>query len=194
MNLVLATKNPGKIKELLELADDATVELEMAPDGFDAEETGASFQENAIIKARVAALMTGKFALADDSGLSVDALSGGPGINSARYCEGTDADRRHKLLTELKEVPQEKRQASFVCAMALCNAEGQVIHTTSGIWRGKIGVVERGENGFGYDPIFYLLDRDLTAAELSQKEKNDLSHRGKAWRAMLSKLKQWPAP
>lgn len=196
MKLVLATKNPGKIRELLELAGDAegAIELEMAPESFDAEETGSSFLENAIIKARVAAVMTGMPAIADDSGLSVDALSGRPGINSARYCEGSDADRRHKLLDEMKDVPEDNRQASFVCAMALCNPEGRVIETTNGTWRGRIGVVERGSNGFGYDPIFYLLDRDLTAAELSQDEKNALSHRGKAWRDMLRRISQPSAP
>ncbi|HEY9733994.1 MAG TPA: RdgB/HAM1 family non-canonical purine NTP pyrophosphatase [Drouetiella sp.] len=186
MNLVLATKNPGKLRELKELAHGFDwLELELAPEQFDPEETGSTFIENAVIKARAAAEMTGKLSIADDSGIAVDALDGAPGIRSARYCPGSDVDRRRKLLADLQSVPDDNRGGAFVCAMALCDGEGKVLHTTLREWRGVIARDERGENGFGYDPIFYLPDLDQTSAEISAEQKNARSHRGQAWRAML---------
>lgn len=189
MKIVLATKNPGKLKELLELAGGAPwLDLVLAPAEFDPEETGSTFLENATIKASAAARLTGLTAVADDSGLVVEALNGRPGIHSARYCEGDDKARRKKLLAELKDVPAGQRQAAFICNMAVANPDGRVVQTAEGVWPGEIGFVERGENGFGYDPIFCLPGRDMTAAELPPSEKNVLSHRGQAWRAVLSYL------
>ncbi|CAN5696053.1 XTP/dITP diphosphatase [soil metagenome] len=189
MNLVLATKNPGKLRELKELASQFDwLQLELAPDQFDPEETGSTFIENAIIKATAAAEMTGKLSIADDSGITVVALNGAPGIRSARYCEGTDIDRRRKLLKELEAVPDGKRDGAFVCAMALCDGDGKVLHTTQAEWTGVIGRDERGENGFGYDPIFLLPDLGLTSAQISPEQKNSRSHRGQAWRSMLTFL------
>ena len=189
MNIILATRNQGKFKEFVELAD-ATNGLffEPMPDEANPIEIGSSFLENAIIKARVAAVVGKLPAVADDSGLEVDALGGAPGIHSARYAEGTDADRRRKLLSELESVPEENRLATFVCAMAVCSPDGTLLHTTEGRWRGRLGFEERGEGGFGYDPIFCLLDRDQTVAQLSSEEKHALSHRGQAWRLMLEFL------
>jgi len=189
MKVALATRNPGKLKELRELAGDSPwLELILAPDSFCPEETGSTFEENALIKARAAAQLTGLPALADDSGLVVEALGGRPGIHSSRYCAGTDADRRAKLLDELKDVPEGRRSAQFVCNMVVCEPSGGILYATDGIWRGRIGFLERGENGFGYDPVFYLVDQDQTAAELGSAEKNRLSHRGQAWRKVFSYL------
>ncbi|HEY9870622.1 MAG TPA: RdgB/HAM1 family non-canonical purine NTP pyrophosphatase [Candidatus Obscuribacterales bacterium] len=189
MRIVLATRNPGKLAELTEMGGQVPwLELVLAPEGFAPDETGKTFFENASIKARAAAKLTGLPALADDSGLVVEALDGKPGIQSARWCEGSDADRRAKLLSALEGVAEERRLAAFMCVMVLCDRSGNVLHSVIRAWPGRIGLTERGANGFGYDPIFYLLDRDITAAELSRQEKNRLSHRGQAWRAMLSFL------
>lgn len=191
MKVVLATTNPGKLKELTELAsEEAWLELTMAPDGFQPKETGNTFVENAKIKAREAARATGLPAVADDSGLVVEALNGRPGIHSARYCEGTDEDRRKKLLEELSKIPDEKRQAAFVCAMVVCDPDGTVAFSSIRYWEGRISQVEKGANGFGYDPIFCPVNRSGTAAELSPEEKNKLSHRGQAWKQVLAYLKQ----
>jgi XTP/dITP diphosphohydrolase len=192
MKLVLATKNPGKLRELKELAQDASfVDLQLAPDSFDPEETGNTFLENAIIKAKAAAQMTGLHAVSDDSGLEVYALDGRPGIHSARYCEGSDADRRHKVMKEVAALEDnENRACAFVCAMALCSPDGEVLHTTIGRWHGEIYPVEKGANGFGYDPIFYVVEKGKTSAELPAHEKNQLSHRAKAWRLMLEHIRK----
>jgi XTP/dITP diphosphohydrolase len=189
MKLVLATKNNGKLKELSEIAGPIDwLQLELAPDQFDPEETGLTFVDNAILKAREAARMTGQLAVADDSGIEVDALDGAPGIYSARYCQGSDADRRSKLLEALKGVSDENRQANFVCCMAVCSPDGQVRHTACAKWYGQITRAEQGENGFGYDPIFFLPDLNLTAAQITAEQKNSISHRGQAWRAILDFL------
>jgi len=190
MKVVLATKNPGKLRELKELSSGAKeLDFILAPADFDPEETGKTFIENAIIKAKAAAIATGLHALADDSGLEVSCLEGRPGIHSARYCEGSDADRRHKLLAEIKQNGCTDRDAAFVCAMAFCAPDGAVLHTTEARWRGTICDQERGTNGFGYDPIFYLAEKNKTAAELSSDEKNKLSHRAQAWTKMFANLK-----
>jgi XTP/dITP diphosphohydrolase len=166
------------------------VELVLAPDSLDVVEDGATFEENAIKKAREAAELTGLIAIADDSGLEVDALGGRPGINSARYCDGTDADRRVKLLMELESVPADQRGAAFVCAMAVCVPTGEVLFTTTAKWHGQITFEERGNNGFGYDPLFLLPDRQKTSAEISPAEKNAISHRGQAFSRTLEFLKR----
>jgi XTP/dITP diphosphohydrolase len=193
MKIVLATRNPGKLKELQELAEDSGMndiaELVLAPDHFDAIEDGSTFVENAAIKATKAAKLTSCFALADDSGLEVDYLSGRPGIHSARYAPGDDQNRRRKLLDELKPATKEQRSAAFVCAMVLCDPTGNVMHTVLAKWRGVIAFEERGANGFGFDQIFYLPELNKTAAELASARKNSLSHRGQAFREMLNYIK-----
>ena len=189
MKIVLATRNPGKLKELIELAGDAPwLELVLAPEGFDPEESGSTFIENARIKAMAAAALTGLPAIADDSGLVVEALDGRPGVHSARYCQGSDRERRAKLLSEMKEIAEDCRQAAFVCNMVVCSPTGEIMFTAEGRWPGRIGLAERGQNGFGYDPVFFLEGRDQTAAELDSSEKNKVSHRGQAWRKVLSFL------
>lgn len=185
MKIVLATHNPGKIREFSQMAAPHDIELLPMPDHLDPEETGSTFMENALIKARASAKETNLPAAADDSGLEVYALDGRPGIRSARYCEGTDKDRREKILEEMKDVPLDQRQAAFVCAMALCLPDGTILFSTEDRWRGSIDLQSRGENGFGYDPIFKLDDRDETSAMITNEEKNTLSHRGQAWRKML---------
>jgi XTP/dITP diphosphohydrolase len=193
MQIILASTNLGKIRELKELSGSMPgLELLSAPDGFNPEETGQTFIENAIIKAHSAALLTGKPAIADDSGLTVDALNGKPGIHSARYCEGSDADRRAKLLKEMISVPQVERGAAFVCAMALVDERGNVLHKVLESWTGSIALAEAGRNGFGYDPIFIPERLNLTAAQLPQQQKNKISHRAKAWSKMLEYLRCMP--
>ncbi len=191
MKLVIGTKNPGKLREFQDLAAaENWLQLEMVGNNFEAVETGKTFFENAKIKAIKAAQMTGKQSLADDSGLVIEALNGKPGIMSARYCEGSDADRRAKILKEMEKVPEEQRHAAFFCAMVIANPEGQVVFNTIRCWEGVIGFEERGDNGFGYDPIFYLPKRKVSAAELSSEEKNKLSHRAKAWIEVVKYLEQ----
>jgi XTP/dITP diphosphohydrolase len=185
MKVVLATHNPGKIREFSQMSEPYGIELLPMPDDLDPEETGATFLENALIKARAAAKVTNLPAVADDSGLEIEALDGRPGIRSARYCEGTDNDRREKILEEMVSVPRGQRQAAFVCAMALCLPDGSILKTTEERWHGSIGFESRGENGFGYDPIFELDGRNETSAMITNEEKNTLSHRGQAWRKMV---------
>lgn len=199
IELVLATKNPGKLKELLALSallqteqsehSKLELDLHLAPDEFDPEETGDTFIANAVIKAQAAAQMTGKLSLADDSGLTVEAMDGRPGIYSARYCAGTDADRRTKLLGELKDVPVGKRQAAFVCAMALVSGSGETLFTCHVDWQGVIDTVEKGSNGFGFDPLFVPDGYDITTAEMDSAIKNSISHRGQAFQQVLNYLR-----
>lgn len=192
MKLVIGTKNPGKLREFKDLAaGEDWINLEMVGEDFVAEENGKTFFENAKIKAVKAAQVTGNQALADDSGLVIEALNGKPGINSARYCDGTDADRRAKILKEMEKIPEEQRHAAFFCAMVIANPDGQVVFNTIRCWEGVIGFEERGDNGFGYDPIFYLPKRKISAAELAAEEKNRISHRGKAWIEVLKYLTQF---
>jgi XTP/dITP diphosphohydrolase len=189
MDLVLATQNPGKLRELQSLAKSMPeLNLILALEGFDPEETGSTFLENAIIKASEAARQTGFLSVADDSGICVDALDGRPGIHSARYAPGSDADRRRKLLAEMESVPEGKRQAAFVCAMALVDKSGRVVFTCQARWSGHLGLAEKGSHGFGYDPIFYPDDMHLTSAEIEPHIKNTVSHRSQAWRQVLNFL------
>lgn len=191
MKVVLGTTNPGKLKEFASLAGSENwLELELAPPDFSVQETGTTFFENAKIKASKAAQMTGLPALADDSGLVIEALKGKPGILSARYCEGSDADRRAKVLKEMEKVPEKERQAAFFCAMVLANPDGSVAFSTIRCWEGQIALEERGENGFGYDSIFILPKKQLSAAELDLEEKNRISHRGQAFAQVLRFLKE----
>ena len=190
--IVFATGNAGKMKEIREILADLPVEIySMKEAGIEADivEDGKTFEENALIKARTIRDLTGCPVLADDSGLEVDALNGEPGVYSARYM-GEDTSYRIKnqsLVERLEGVPVEKRTARFVCVIAAAFPDGTVC-TTKGTIEGKIGYEERGENGFGYDPIFYLPDMSRTTAELSPEEKNAVSHRGKALAAMKEQI------
>jgi len=186
MRLVLGTKNPGKLRELFQLAaDQENIQLELAPEEFNPEETGETFSENALIKAKSAAVLTNAYSLGEDSGIAVDALDGRPGIYSARYCEGSDDDRRHKLLADLKLIPEGSRGAAYFCAMALVAPDGRLLHQTTGEWCGQIAFADSGNNGFGYDPVFFLPELGKTVAELDSETKNQLSHRAQAWHKML---------
>lgn len=190
MKVVLATTNEGKLRELKELASgEPWLELIIAPADFSVKETGQTFVENAKIKAREAARLTGVMSIADDSGLIVEALNGKPGVLSARYCEGTDADRRNKVLSELQAIPDGKRQAAFVCAMVVADPDGSIAFSSIRYWEGSIANQERGTNGFGYDAIFQPVNKSGTAAELAAADKNRISHRGQAWNQVLAFLK-----
>jgi len=188
--IVLATGNPGKLKEMREIFSVVDVDI-VAQSVFDtpeAIEDGMSFVENAIIKARNAAVHTGLPALSDDSGIEVDALNGEPGIHSARYA-GDDESNIQRLLRELDGVAEEKRTARFQCVMVyLRHANDPVPVIAHRAWEGRILSSAQGQGGFGYDPVFYVPERDCSAAELTAEDKNALSHRGKALRQMLELL------
>jgi XTP/dITP diphosphohydrolase len=191
--LVLATRNPGKIKELEALLSGlgfAVLGLGAFPDIGEVEETGATFAENALLKARAVAQATGLVALADDSGLQVDALSGAPGVYSARYSgqDATDEKNNLKLLDALKDVPEDRRGCRFVSVVAACAPNGAEL-LTEGRWEGRVLAAQRGAGGFGYDPLFLDLELGKSAAELAPAEKNARSHRGRALRALLT---DWP--
>ena len=188
--LVIATGNAGKLKEIRYIFSGLDVDIVPQSD-FDvpeADETGLSFIENAIIKARNAAAHTGLPALADDSGIEVDALKGEPGIHSARYA-GDDESNIDKLLRELADVPEEQRTARFQCVMAhVRHATDPVPLIAQGAWEGRILTGRHGEGGFGYDPVFHVPEHGCSAAELSPEQKNAISHRGKALQLMLRQL------
>ncbi|WP_097458871.1 RdgB/HAM1 family non-canonical purine NTP pyrophosphatase [Mangrovitalea sediminis] len=192
--LVLASNNTGKIRELTDLL--SPLGFSLAAQGTlgvePAEETAVTFVENALIKARHASRITGLPALADDSGLAVDALDGAPGVFSARYAGETasDADNNAKLLEALKAVPEEQRTASFHCVLVyLRHAEDPTPIICHGTWHGRILSALRGEQGFGYDPLFWVAERQCAAAELSRAEKSQLSHRGQALRQLVEALR-----
>ena len=182
--LVLASNNQKKLKELTACL--APLGISLIPQSEfqvqDADETGLSFIENAILKARHAALATGMAALADDSGLEVDALQGAPGIYSARYANGQgDAANNEKLLSALTDVPMEKRTARFQCVIAIVrHAADPMPLIFSGTWEGHIRLVLSGGTGFGYDPLFQPVGLEVTSAEMTPEDKNAISHRGQA--------------
>ncbi|MCD8153843.1 MAG: XTP/dITP diphosphatase [Clostridiales bacterium] len=186
MRIIFATSNEDKlveIREILKDTDAEVVSLREAGITADIVEDGTTFRENAVIKARAVCEMTGEIALADDSGLEVDYLGKEPGIYSARYM-GRDTSyhvKNGRILELLDGVPEEKRTARFVCAVAAAFPGGRV-ETVQETMEGIIGWEEQGENGFGYDPIFYLPEYGCTSAQLSMEEKNKISHRGKALR------------
>ena len=191
--IVLASGNPGKARELQALLADHHAEVlpQSAFNVPEAEETGLSFVENAILKARNAAAHSGLPAIADDSGLEVDALNGAPGIYSARYAGPgcSDADNNAKLLAALRDIPEAERTARFQCLLVyMRHAEDPTPLIVQGTWEGRILTAPRGEGGFGYDPLFYVQEKDCSSAELAAEEKNRLSHRGKALQALLSAL------
>ncbi|MBR6098596.1 RdgB/HAM1 family non-canonical purine NTP pyrophosphatase [bacterium] len=190
MRIVFATSNPHKLKELKEIADSfgaEDIEFVLPPEGFDPDETGTTFEENSLIKAKEAHRLTGLPALADDSGLCVECLNGEPGIYSARYADTPQA-RIDKLLKAVE--PFENRNAKFVCAMTLIGQDGDVIFADRGECHGTIAKTQAGNGGFGYDPVFLVKGKNgLTMAELSEEEKNEVSHRGNALRKVLEFLK-----
>lgn len=195
MEFVIATQNKGKLAEMRRMLEPLGHTVLSAKEaGFtqDVEETGATFAENAALKAAAVAQAVGKPVIADDSGLMVDALDGAPGVYSARYAgEGaTDQQRWEKLLLELKDVPQDKRSAKFCCAIVLV-LPGQQPITFSGECPGYIGPAPLGEDGFGYDPVFYL-NETTSFATLSGEEKDQISHRGRAMAQLEDYLKNFP--
>ncbi|MDV7211723.1 RdgB/HAM1 family non-canonical purine NTP pyrophosphatase [Azotobacter beijerinckii] len=189
--LVLASHNAGKLKELQALLGDAVAVRSVGEfSDVEPEETGLSFVENALIKARHAARVSGLPALADDSGLAVDALGGAPGIYSARYAGGGgDAANNAKLLEALRDVPDAERGAQFVCALALVrHAEDPLPILCEGLWQGRILHEARGTQGFGYDPLFWVPEQGCASAELAPAEKNRLSHRARAMALLRQRL------
>lgn len=186
MKLVAATGNPHKLREIREILTGFEI-VSAREAGFcgEVEETGETFLENALLKARSIANATGMSAIADDSGLCVDALGGAPGVFSARYSGGGDAENRALLLKNLEGV--ESRRAYFCCAVALVRTDGTT-YSAEGRAYGTILHAERGEHGFGYDALFYSDDLGKTFAEADEEEKNSVSHRGRALRALLEKL------
>ncbi|MBQ0270176.1 RdgB/HAM1 family non-canonical purine NTP pyrophosphatase [Providencia huaxiensis] len=192
--VVLATGNPGKVNELADLLRDFGMNIvaQTSLGVESAEETGLTFIENAILKARHAAAQTGLPAIADDSGISVDALGGAPGIYSARYAgaDATDEQNLIKLLEAMKNVPDDQRQAQFNCVLVyLRHAEDPTPLVFHGRWHGVITHERKGQGGFGYDPIFYVPELGCTSAELTKAEKQAVSHRGRALTMMLDALK-----
>lgn len=191
--IVLASGNKGKVAELSAML--APLHYQVIPQTelgvVDADETGLTFIENAIIKARHAALVTGLPAIADDSGLAVDALGGAPGIYSARYAgeAASDSANIDKLLLALKDVPDNQRSAQFHCVLVyLRHAEDPTPLVCHGVWHGTITRAAAGSAGFGYDPVFYIADEGCTSAELSRQRKQQLSHRGKALAQLVTLL------
>lgn len=191
--VIFATGNEGKMKEIREILGDLDIELLSLKDAgitADIDENGSTFEENALIKAKAICQLTGEIVLADDSGLEIDYLNKEPGIYSARYM-GEDTSYRIKnasLIQRLEGVPDEQRTARFVCVIAAAfpDGTGKTVHAAM---EGRIGYEEKGENGFGYDPIFYLPEYGCSSAEISMEEKNKISHRGKALRAIKDELR-----
>jgi XTP/dITP diphosphohydrolase len=176
--LIVATSNPGKVKEMQAYLSNSAWELSLKPAELDVDETGDTFAANACLKASEMAIALNSWTIADDSGLMVDALGGAPGIYSARYAD-TDATRIDRVLRELGDTSD--RQAQFVCAVAVARPDGTIAAQAEGICRGEILTAPRGVDGFGYDPIFYVPEKQLTFAEMSKDVKRSISHRGKAF-------------
>lgn len=203
MKIVFATGNAHKLQEVNDIAKGSGVEFVLPPKDFNPIENGTTFEENSYIKALEASKLSGMIALADDSGLCVEALNDAPGIYSARYAETPQA-RIDKLLNTLDEVEHQihpslskggdrggfTRRAKFVCAMTLVSPDGKIIFQTRGECHGEIAKHQSGTNGFGYDPIFLVNGKNATMAELSEDEKNKISHRGKALRNVLEFLSE----
>ncbi|MBQ2803414.1 MAG: XTP/dITP diphosphatase [Lachnospiraceae bacterium] len=193
--VIFATGNAGKVKEIQMILADLGMEVvSMKEAGIvvEVEENGSSYEENALIKARAVAAWTKDIVMADDSGLEIDYLNKEPGIYSARYM-GEDTPyhiKNAKLVERLNGVPDEKRTARFVCAIAAVFPNGQELTTRATI-EGRIGYEEKGSNGFGYDPIFYVPEFGKTTAELTEEQKNQISHRGKALELMKEELKKY---
>jgi XTP/dITP diphosphohydrolase len=191
---LVATHNPGKVREYREILVDLPLDVTyLDAEGVteEVDETGVTFAENAILKATIYARLSGMLTWADDSGLEVDALDGAPGVYSARYAGpgASDADRYRKLLAALADVPWARRTARFRCTVALAEPDGDV-RTADGACEGVIAFGPAGSNGFGYDPVFYMPERDATMAQLDAEVKNVISHRGRAARVAAAALKE----
>ncbi len=192
--IVFATGNEGKMREIRQILAAPEIEVfSMKEEGIktDVEENGTTFEENAVLKAKAVAELTDAVVLADDSGLEIDCLGGEPGVYSARYL-GEDTSYRIKnarILERMQNVPEEERTARFVCVIAAVLPDGRTI-TARGVMEGIIGYEERGEGGFGYDPIFFLPEYGCSTAELTMEQKNAVSHRGKALRLIKEKLQK----
>lgn len=187
IDLVIASGNAGKVREFAALLADLPLRVQPQPAGIDVEETGDTFAENARLKAQAVALASGCWALADDSGLAVEALGGAPGVHSARYAD-TDAARIERLLTELEGAPE--RAACFVCALAVADPSGVVRLEVEGRCPGRILEAPRGSGGFGYDPVFLVEGTERSFAEMAQEEKARVGHRGRAFSALEPQLRQ----
>lgn len=189
MKIVFATGNPHKVEELKAIAESYginDIEFILPPKDFDPIENGSTFEENSLIKAQEANRLTGEISLADDSGLCVTALNDGPGIYSARYAD-TPQSRIDKLLSEMTNSAD--RSAKFVCAMTLLDKNGKILFQTRGECKGEIAKTQSGTHGFGYDPVFIVENTNLTMAEMTEDEKNKISHRGNALRHVLNYIK-----
>ena len=184
--LVIASSNEGKIKEFKKLLQDFPFDLLTQPIGLEIEETGKTFMENARIKAIAVSKETGHLSLGDDSGLSVDALGGAPGIYSSRYAN-SDKERIEKLLTELK--PFANRKAKFECALCIASGE-KVLIEVKGFCEGQITFAKKGKNGFGYDPIFEVFELGQTFAEMTYEKKKQIGHRGNAFKLLRPELQK----
>lgn len=192
--VLIATKNKGKVKEFEKMFKKNGIEVTSLLDSIDApdvEETGSTFKENAIIKAEAICNWINKPVIADDSGLVVDALNGEPGVYSARYAgvEKNDQQNLQKVLKNLEEVPMEKRTARFVCSLAVA-IPGKETFVVEGTCEGRISEMEIGNSGFGYDPIFYIDEKQKTMAQLTSDEKNSISHRANALKKLEEKLSE----
>ena len=183
--LVVATGNPGKLKEMQAYLTGLDWDLQLKPAELEIEETGTTFRENACLKASQVAKATGQWAIADDSGLAVASLGDAPGIYSARYGQ-TDAERIERVLRELGD--SSDRRAKFICVVAIARPDGSIAYETEGVCEGEILTAPRGNNGFGYDPIFYVPQQQQTFAEMEAIVKQRLSHRGKAFELLLPQL------
>ena len=186
MKIILASSNEHKVKEINAITSGVGIEFILPPDGFDPIENGLTFEENSLIKARAAWELGKSWTLADDSGLCIDALNGAPGIHSARYAD-TPQKRINRVLQEMNGITE--RTARFKCCMTLLNPLGKIAFSYTGVCDGSIIEEQRGINGFGYDPIFLVEGFSKTMAELSEDEKNKISHRGRALRAVLNYVK-----
>lgn len=186
MKIVFATGNPHKLNEVNEIVKNSGIEFILPPNNFNPVENGKSFEENSLIKAKEAYRLSGMMSLADDSGLCVEALNGAPGLYSARYA-GTQDEKIAKLLSELKD--KKDRSAKFVCCMTLLDNNGNMIFQTTGECQGSIIETPKGINGFGYDPIFKVNGYNISMAEMSEEEKNIISHRAKALQKVVFFIK-----
>ena len=182
IKIVFATGNPHKLQEVNEIAHGSGIEFVLPPDNFDPVENGKTFEQNSLIKAKEASRISGMTALADDSGLCVEALDGGPGIHSARY-DTTPQRRIDKLLKNLAD--KDNRKAKFVCVMTLTDKDGNVINQETGECHGQIANEQSGTNGFGYDPVFEVDNYGITMAQMSEELKNKISHRAIALSKMI---------
>jgi XTP/dITP diphosphohydrolase len=188
--LVIASGNAGKVREFGALLADLGLNTQPQPEGLEVEETGSSFADNARLKATAVARATGCWALADDSGLSVEALGGAPGVHSARYAD-SDSARIERLLQELAAAGASSRGARgahFTAALALANPQGEIVLEVEGICPGTILEAPRGSGGFGYDPVFFVPEAELTFAEMAHSQKAALGHRGRAFAALKPRL------